>query len=172
MTQRLIRKVGDPVLREECQPVKNISYILKLLDDMAETLHATSNGAALAAPQIGVTKRIVVMDCGEGLIELINPEIVSKKGKQVGPEGCLSFPGIFGEVKRASNIVVKALNRHGEEFVIEAEGFIARCLQHEIDHLNGTLFIDYVAPGQLYNEDTNTLVDVVDLRKISRQNKE
>lgn len=170
MTQRLIRKVGDPVLREACQPVKNISYIYKLLDDMAETLYSTSNGAALAAPQIGVTKRIVVMNCGDGLVELINPEIISKRGKQIGPEGCLSFPGIFGEVKRASNIVVKALNRNGEEFLIEAEGFIARCLQHEIDHLDGVLFIDYVSPGHLHNEDTNALVDVMELRRLSKQN--
>lgn len=170
MAERIIRKLGDPVLREVCKPVSNIANIEKLLDDMAETLDTTPNGVALAAPQVGVTKRIVVVDCGDQILDLINPEIVEKSGEQVGPEGCLSLPGMFGKVKRANRVVVTAMNRKGKEISIEAEEFLARCLQHEIDHLDGILYIDHVAPGQLFDEKTGDPVDVFSLIALSKQN--
>ncbi|AEG59058.1 peptide deformylase [Desulforamulus ruminis] len=169
----MIGKVGDPVLRKKCKPVTEITpNILQLLDDMADTLAAASNGAALAAPQVGILRRMVVIDSGEGFIELINPEIIEKSKEQIGPEGCLSLPGIWGRVKRAKYVKVKAVNRDGEEFIIEGRGFMARCLQHEIDHLDGTLFIDYVAPGQLFQEHTDEPVDVYRLLKASRENQD
>lgn len=149
MAIRIIRLEGDPVLREVAKPVPEITKnILKLLDDMAETMY-DAEGVGLAAPQVGILKRVIVMDCGDGLIELINPEIVSKEGQQVGPEGCLSIPGITAEVSRANHVVAKGLNRNGEEITVEGEGLLARCIQHEIDHLNGILFTDYVNPLDL-----------------------
>lgn len=144
MAIRVIVKHPDPILREKAVPVKKINeHIIKLLDDMAETMYA-AEGVGLAAPQVGVSKRVCVIDVGDehGLIELINPEIISKSGEQIGPEGCLSFPGLVAEVRRAKKCKVRALNRHGEEFELEGEDFLARALQHEIDHLNGVLFID------------------------------
>jgi peptide deformylase len=117
--------------------------IQKLLDDLAETLYA-AKGAGLAAPQIGVSKRVIVVDCGEGLWELVNPDVISMQGQDVGVEGCLSIPGVAGEVKRAAKVVVKAWDRNGQEIQISADGWGARALLHEIDHLDGILFIDKV----------------------------
>lgn len=149
MAIRMIRLEGDPVLREVAKPVREITKnIIKLLDDMAETMY-DADGVGLAAPQVGVPKRVIVMDCGDGLIEMINPEIISKEGEQIGPEGCLSIPGVTAEVARANKVVAKGLNRHGKEITVEGEGLLARCIQHEIDHLNGILFIDYVDPANL-----------------------
>ncbi|MFC4766069.1 peptide deformylase [Effusibacillus consociatus] len=149
MAIRVIRLEGDPVLREVAKPVPEITKnILKLLDDMAETMY-DADGVGLAAPQVGISKRVIVMDCGEGLIEMINPVIVSKEGEQIGPEGCLSIPGVTAEVNRANRVVAKGLNRHGEEITVEGEGLLARCIQHEIDHLDGILFTDYVNPLDL-----------------------
>ncbi|BCJ85123.1 peptide deformylase [Effusibacillus dendaii] len=146
MAIRIIRQEGDPVLREVAKPVREITKnILKLLDDMAETMY-DAEGVGLAAPQVGISKRVIVMDVGEGLIELINPVIVLKEGEQTGPEGCLSIPGLTAEVTRANRVVAKGLNRHGEEITIEGQELLARCIQHEIDHLDGILFIDYVNP--------------------------
>lgn len=137
-----IVELGDPVLREKARPVPEVNRsILKLLDNMADTLYA-ARGAGLAAPQIGVSKRVIVVDCGEGLWEIINPEIVSRKGEEIAAEGCLSIPGVSGEVKRAAQVVVKGLDRSGREIRIEASGLGARALQHETDHLDGVLFID------------------------------
>jgi peptide deformylase len=145
------------------------SGLIKLLDDLAETLYAAPERAGLAAPQVGIPKRIAVMDLGDGLIELINPEIIKAKGTQVGPEACLSIPGVMGTVKRAKHVVVKTWNRSGEEILIEAKGPLARCLQHEIDHLNGILFIDHVRQGHLFNEHTKEPLDVLEMIRISRQ---
>nr|WP_236838716.1 peptide deformylase [Caldalkalibacillus salinus] len=142
----MIVKHPDPILREKTIEVKNINKnIIKLLDDMAETMY-DADGVGLAAPQVGIPKRVTVIDVGDdnGLIELINPVIVSKSGEQLGPEGCLSFPGLLGDVRRAQKCKVRALNRHGETFEIEGEDLLARALQHEIDHLNGVLFTDHV----------------------------
>lgn len=108
---------------------------------MAETMYQ-ARGVGLAAPQVGVAKRIIVVDVGEGLWELINPEIIFREGEEVDLEGCLSIPGVTGEVMRASRVRVRGLNRNGQQQVITAEGFGARALQHEIDHLDGILFID------------------------------
>lgn len=153
MAIRLIVKHPDPVLRETSAEVKKLTpRIHKLLDDMAETMY-DANGVGLAAPQVGINKRVIVVDVGEGLLEMINPVILSMEGEQVGPEGCLSIPGLTGEVKRAMKCRVRALNRNGESYEVEGEGFLARALQHEIDHLDGILYIDltdkvYPTPAQ------------------------
>ena len=142
MSSRKIVEVGDPVLRQQARPVTVINKkIKKLLDDMAETMYQAMV-VGLAAPQIGVAKRIIVVDVGEGLWELINPEIIFREGEEVDLEGCLSIPGVTGEVMRASRVRVRGLNRNGQQQVITAEGFGARAFQHEIDHLDGILFID------------------------------
>lgn len=145
MAIRLIVKDPDPVLREKAQTVTKFNANLhKLLDDMAETMY-DAPGVGLAAPQVGILKRVVVMDCGEehgGLIELVNPEIVATSGEQIGPEGCLSIPGLQGDVKRPMNVTVRAKNRNGEEIVVEGTELLARCIMHEVDHLNGVLFTD------------------------------
>ncbi|MGE4282614.1 MAG: peptide deformylase [Clostridia bacterium] len=144
MASRLIRRIGDDVLRKISRPVDSINKnVLTLLDDMAETMKA-ANGVGLAAPQVGVLKRIVVIDVGKGIIELINPEIISTEGKQNEAEGCLSVPGKLGEVERPEKVTVKALNRHGEVIEVTGEELLAIALCHEIDHLNGILFIDKV----------------------------
>ncbi|NLM14109.1 MAG: peptide deformylase [Epulopiscium sp.] len=144
MALRQIRKDGDEILRKKSKIVKEITpSILTLLDDMAETMYA-ADGVGLAAPQIGILKRIVVIDVGDGIIELINPEIIEEEGEQVCAEGCLSIPGVSGEVKRPEKVKVKALNRHGEEIILEGEGLLAVAFCHEIDHLNGILFTDKV----------------------------
>lgn len=144
MAQRVIVKYPDPILREKAMPVKRINErLLNLLDDMAETMYK-AEGVGLAAPQVGVSKRLFVVDVGDehGLLEFINPEIIAREGEQLGPEGCLSIPGISGEVRRAKKVKVRALNREGKPFELEAEDYLARAIQHELDHLNGVLFID------------------------------
>lgn len=137
-----IVKLGDPVLREVAKKVPKITpNIIKLLENMKDTLYE-ARGVGLAAPQIGISKRVVVIDIGEGLLELINPVIVAQEGKEVDTEGCLSIPGVEAEVLRAEKVTVEAQNRNGEKFTISGKGLLARALQHEIDHLNGILFID------------------------------
>lgn len=144
MAIRNIRKDGDEILRKRSREVEEINdKILTLLKDMADTMYA-ADGAGLAAPQVGVLKRIVVIDIGDGLVELINPVIRSQSGRQTTIEGCLSIPGLWGEVERPSHVVVEALNPKGEKIVIEAEGFMTQALCHEIDHLDGILFKDKV----------------------------
>lgn len=142
MAIREIRTKKDEVLRKKSKDVLEINEnILTLLDDMAETMY-NANGVGLAAPQIGILRKVVVIDIGDGLIELINPEILETSGTQTGDEGCLSVPGKMGEVTRPNYCKVKALNRNGEEIIVEGEELMARALCHEIDHLNGELFID------------------------------
>ncbi len=137
-----IVELGADILRECAKEVKEITpNIGKLLDNMLETMYA-AQGVGLAAPQIGVSKRVVVVDVGEGPIELINPEIVEAEGEVVDSEGCLSIPGITGDVARAAKVRVRSLNRKGESIEIRAEGYLARACQHEIDHLDGVLFVD------------------------------
>lgn len=133
---------GDPVLRRIAHPVKEVNdNIKKLLNNMAETMYH-AKGVGLAAPQVGISKRVIVVDIGEGLYKLVNPEIVASSGIQDGPEGCLSVPEVIGDVKRSEHVTVKALDENGEAVSIEASGFLARAFQHEIDHLNGILFTD------------------------------
>ncbi|HZG84477.1 peptide deformylase [Paenibacillus sp.] len=144
MAIRLIVKHPDPVLREVAKPVPKITpNIQKLLTDMAETMY-DAPGVGLAAPQIGISKRVIVIDVGDehGLIEMVNPEILESSGEQFGPEGCLSIPGLQGDVRRKEKLKVKGLDRNGQEVVMDVSGFLARAFQHEIDHLNGILFID------------------------------
>jgi len=144
MAIRNIRKEGDEILRKRAREVTEINdNILILLDDMADTMYE-ANGAGLAAPQVGVLRRVVVIDIGEGLVELINPVIKKQSGKQTTVEGCLSIPGVWGEVERPAKVVVEALNRRGEKITIEGEGYMAQALCHEIDHLDGILFTDKV----------------------------
>ena len=146
MAKRTILNVDtdNETLRKKSREVEKIDErIITLLDDMAETMY-DSNGVGLAAPQVGVLKRVVVIDVGDGLIELINPVITYKKGEQINAEGCLSVPGKSGTVARPEKVKVRALNRHGEEINIDADGLLAIALCHEIDHLSGTLYIDNV----------------------------
>jgi peptide deformylase len=145
MATREIRKKGDEILRKKCKPVKEINArTIELIDDMIETMY-NADGVGLAAPQVGILKRICVIDVGEGPVVLINPEKVEESKEQIqAVEGCLSIPGVYGEVKRPERVVVKALNRDGEYFTIEGTGMLARALCHEIDHLDGILFEDKV----------------------------
>ena len=144
MALRNILKDEDPMLRKVCRPVTDFNERLwQLLDDMAETMYA-ANGVGLAGPQVGILRRLFVMDVGDGLIEAINPEIVSKKGKQDGPEGCLSFPGKWGNVQRPKRVKLKAQDRNGKWFFITGEDLLARCICHENDHLDGVVFLDHV----------------------------
>lgn len=162
---------GEGILRKKARPVDELSpKILKLLDDMAETLYATEGRAGLAAPQVGMLRQAIVMDCGDGLIELINPVIIESSGEQDGTEACLSYPGYYGFVKRAQRVVVRSLNRRGETFELEGEGFLARCIQHEVDHLHGKLFIDRVTEQWLYHEKTHQRIPLIDVMKLSHLN--
>ena len=135
-------QVGQPVLREKCRPVEAFDEGLwKLLDDMKETVRA-ENGAGLAAPQVGDLRRLAVVDVEEGYFELINPVIVSQKGEQTGWEGCLSVRGKSGVVTRPMKVKIIYFNRYGERLVLQAKGFFARAVCHELDHLDGVLYVD------------------------------
>lgn len=142
MALRNIRKIGDAVLREQCRKVEKIdNRLLTLIADMIETMYE-ADGVGLAAPQVGVLKRLFVIDVGDGPLVFINPEILETKGTQVGEEGCLSVPGVYEEVSRANYVKARAMNEKGQEFEIEGEELLARAILHEYDHLNGTLFVD------------------------------
>ncbi len=139
-----ILKEGDETLRKKSRPVEKINLrTLRLLDDMKETLKQ-SGGVGLAAPQVGVLRRIVLVDDGEKVLELINPEIVETKGEQEDYEGCLSIPGKWGITRRPAYVRVRATDRRGKTFEAEGEGLVARCFCHETDHLEGILFTDKV----------------------------
>ena len=143
MAKLKIRKVGDECLRKVCRPVEEITpRTLTLLDDMVETMRA-ADGCGLAAPQVGILRRIVVVEVEEGnVIELINPKIIATAGEQEGAEGCLSVPGRRGVVKRPKHVTVRATNRYGEVFEISGSDLLARAFCHELDHLDGKLYID------------------------------
>ena len=142
MAKLKILTAGDPVLRQTAADVTKIdTKLIKLLKDMAETMYA-ADGVGLAAPQIGVSKRIVVIDVGDGIIEMINPVIVNKEGSVVGGEGCLSVPEYEGEVERAEKVECEFTDRSGKRYLIETDGLLAIAIQHELDHLDGVLFID------------------------------
>ena len=145
MAKLQIRKVGDEVLAKVCRPVEEITpRILTLLDDMVETMRDVG-GVGLAAPQVGILRRIAVVEVEDGEVyELINPKIIASAGEEEGAEGCLSVPGRYGLVKRPQHITVRAMNREGEEFEITVHDFQARAFCHEIDHLDGHLYIDKV----------------------------
>lgn len=144
MAIREIRKKGDEILYKKCKAVVKFDEKLHiLLDDMYETMQSR-DGVGLAAPQVGILKRAVVIDVGDGKIELINPEIVEESGEQTGSEGCLSVPGVFGEVTRPNVVTVKAQDRDGKWFKITGKELLARAFCHEIEHLDGKLFLDRV----------------------------
>ena len=144
MALRNIRTIGDEVLQKECKPVKEVTErIHELINDMLETMYE-ADGVGLAAPQVGILKRIVTIDVGEGPIVLINPEILETSGSQTGNEGCLSVPGKFGIVTRPDYAKVKAVNEDMEEFVLEGTGLLARAICHECDHLDGRLYVELV----------------------------
>ncbi len=148
MALRKIVKFGEDVLRKKCRVVTAFDERLwTLLDEMRDTL-AAENGAGLAAPQVGVLKRAVVIDVRDnhGVIELVNPEIISCEGRQMGGEGCLSAPGEWRDVERPFRVTVKAQDRNGNEIIMTGEGMLARAFCHETDHLDGILFIDRVKP--------------------------
>ncbi|MDR6997956.1 peptide deformylase [Neobacillus niacini] len=146
MTIRKIVNYPAEILEQPCKPVTKFDRKLgKLLDDMYDTM-IQYDGVGLAAPQIGLGERIAIVDIDDehGTIELINPKLLESSGEQTGPEGCLSFPGLFGEVTRANYVKIEALNRKGKKYTFEAEGFLARAIQHEMDHLDGVLFTSKV----------------------------
>ena len=144
MAIRNIVKIGDDVLRKICRTQLTFDEKLAtILDDMAETMYK-AEGVGLAAPQVGLLRRICVVDVGDGLIELINPVIMEKSGSQTGSEGCLSVPDRFEEVERPMTVTVRAQDRNGKNIVITAEGVKARAFCHEIDHLDGILYIDRI----------------------------
>jgi peptide deformylase len=142
-------KEHNTILRKQAKKVENIdNKVLTLLEDMADTMYQ-EDGVGLAAPQVGVLKRLVVIDIGAGLIKLINPEIMEQSGQQQGMEGCLSVPGISGEVVRPQKVRIKAQNETGAYFELEGTDLLARAICHEIDHLNGVLFIDKIVPDSI-----------------------
>jgi peptide deformylase len=137
-----IRKAGDPVLKAKAKPVVKVTKTVRqLLDNMVQTMRE-EDGVGLAAPQVGVSSRLIVVDIGEGLIELINPELVETEGCEVATEGCLSIPGYYGEVERFTQVTVTGLDRNGNPLRLSCNGLLARAMQHEIDHLEGVLFIE------------------------------
>lgn len=140
-----IRVLGDPILREETKPVAAVTDELRaLVDAMFETMHA-AQGIGLAAPQVGRSERVAVVEVEGRRFVLVNPEVVDTEGKAKGEEGCLSIPEVYGDVERPARCRVRATNLAGEPYEVEADGLLARCFQHEIDHLNGKLFIDYLS---------------------------
>jgi len=148
MAIRNIRLEGDEILRKTSKKVEVIDdRIITLLEDMKETMYG-ADGVGLAAPQVGVLRRVVVVDVGEGLIELINPVIVFESGRCIAEEGCLSVPGIDGAVERPKKVIVRAMNRNGETFEVTGSDLLARAFCHEVDHLNGILFIDKAIPQE------------------------
>ena len=144
-----IRKIvtqGDPILNKKCRPVTDFNRRLHvLLDDMKDTL-AEAQGAGLAAPQVGILRRVVVIDGGEEeeMLELVNPEILEQSGEQTGPEGCLSVPGKWGMVTRPNFVRIRAQDRYGEWFEAEGDELMARCFCHEIEHLDGHLYVEHI----------------------------
>ncbi len=145
MAIREIRLFEDEILRKKSKVVEVIDdRIRQILDDMADTMYNTENGGGLAAPQIGILKRLVVIDMGQGLIKLVNPIIISHEGTQEVIEGCLSLPNRYGKLIRPAKVTVQALNENGKQVVLTGTGDLAKCFCHEIDHLEGILFTDFV----------------------------
>ncbi|MCT8978442.1 peptide deformylase [Clostridium sp. CX1] len=145
MALRQIRLFEDEILRKKSRAVEVVDdKIRQILDDMADTMYNTENGGGLAAPQVGILKRLVVIDMGQGLIKLVNPKIIMQEGTQEVVEGCLSIPNTWGKLKRPAKVTVEALNENGEKITLTGTGDLAKCFCHEIDHLEGILFTDLV----------------------------
>lgn len=145
MALRQIRLFGDEILRKRSKEVLVVDdKIRQILNDMADTMYNTENGGGLATPQVGILKRLVVIDMGQGLIKLVNPRIIKKEGIQEVIEGCLSYPNRWGKLKRPAKVTVQALNEYGKKIILTGTGDLAKCFCHEIDHLDGILFTDFV----------------------------
>lgn len=171
MAEKTIVPFGEPILRKVAKPVVDFNdRLAKLVDDMVDTLYAAEGRAGLAAPQIGILKRVVVMDCGDGLIELINPEILESHGEQIGPEACLSLPGYSGIVMRSNYVKVKSNTRTGESFILEAEDYLARCIQHEIDHLDGILYVDRIEGTSFFHDRSKRKANLLEVLRLTNRN--
>ena len=145
MALRQIRLFDDEILRKKSKLVEVVDEKIKqILNDMADTMYNTGNGGGLAAPQVGILKRLVVIDMGQGLIKLVNPKIIKQEGIQEVIEGCLSIPNKWGKLIRPEKVTVQALNENGEKIILTGTGDLAKCFCHEIDHLEGILFTDFV----------------------------
>ncbi|EPY2304766.1 peptide deformylase [Clostridium sporogenes] len=145
MALRQIRMFDDEILRKKSKVVEVVDdKIRQILNDMADTIYNTENGGGLAAPQVGILKRLVVIDMGQGLIKLVNPKIINKEGTQEVIEGCLSIPNTWGRLKRPKKVTIQALNEYGKKIILTGTGDLAKCFCHEIDHLEGILFTDLV----------------------------
>ncbi|MGO5073997.1 peptide deformylase [Clostridium sporogenes] len=145
MALRQIRMFDDEILRKKSKVVEVVDdKIRQILNDMADTMYNTENGGGLAAPQVGILKRLVVIDMGQGLIKLVNPKIINKEGTQEVIEGCLSIPNTWGKLKRPKKVTIQALNEYGKKIILTGTGDLAKCFCHEIDHLEGILFTDLV----------------------------
>jgi peptide deformylase len=161
MKKLKIVNFGSPILRQVAKPITVFHRKFHtLVDTMADTLTHHHDGAALAAPQIGVLKRITVINYEQEYLELINPELIAYEGEQVDYEGCLSFPGYMGVVSRYNKIAIRYYTRYGHEHTIEREGRLSRCIQHEMDHLEGVLFIDRMKTPYVIHQETEVKVDV------------
>lgn len=169
MAVRTIRTVGDDVLKKHCREVTEMTpKIRELIGDMLETMYA-HEGVGLAAPQVGILKRLHVVDVGEGPHVFINPEITWSEGEERGPEGCLSLPGKVGAVCRPERIKVKALDENMEEFELEAEGLFARAICHETDHLDGVLYVDRI-DGKLFDvEELEEMAKQAEMEEMAKQ---
>ncbi len=163
-----IIEFGNPLLREKAKPVTVFHKKLNLLiDSLAETLYSSDDGAALAATQVAEMKRITVIDYENEYFEMVNPEIIESSGEQTDKEGCLSFPGYYGMVKRFDKIKVRYQDRTGAEHIIERSGKMARCIQHEVDHLDGILFIDRMVEDTLVHNETKEKISLETALKIA-----
>lgn len=151
MAIRIVREDGDEILRKKSREVEEVNdKIREILEDMVETLHSY-NGVGLAGPQIGILKRLVVIDLYDekGPIKLVNPRIIKQKGEQEVEEGCLSFPNQFAKIVRPAEVTIEALDENGKKIKIKGEGLLAQAISHELDHLDGILFVDKIIPGTL-----------------------
>lgn len=145
MALRQIRMFDDKILRKKSKVVEVVDdKIRQILNDMADTMYNTENGGGLAGPQVGILKRLVVIDMGQGLIKLVNPKIINKEGTQEVIEGCLSIPNTWGKLKRPKKVTIQALNECGKKIILTGTGDLAKCFCHEIDHLEGIVFTDLV----------------------------
>ncbi|MDU1004790.1 peptide deformylase [Clostridium butyricum] len=145
MALRQLRLYDDEILRKKSRVVEVVDdKIRQILNDMADTMYNSENGGGLAAPQVGILKRLVVIDMGQGLIKLVNPKIIKQEGTQEVIEGCLSIPNKWGKLIRPAKVTIQALNENGEEIILTGTGDLAKCFCHEIDHLEGILFTDFV----------------------------
>ncbi len=149
MTDRIVT-YPELALRQKAQPVKRVSAETRTLIEHMTSLIENENGVGLAANQVGVLQRVIVLDAEQGRLGLVNPRTEKAEGEQVGPEGCLSFPGLYGIVRRSEKVTVRGLDSSGKARKVTGEGLLARAIEHEIDHLNGVLFVDRVEPDSLY----------------------